>query len=63
MTLIQLISNKLKKIQQKNTSILIYKNKFTAINSIKILGTIVLLFIVFFSITNFNKINNEKNEK
>ena len=62
MTLIQLISNKLKKIQQKNTSILIYKNKFTAINSIKILGTIVLLFIVFFSITNFNKINNEKNE-
>ena len=62
MTLIQLISNKLKKIQQKNTSILIYKNKFTAINSIKILGTIVLLFIVFFSIINFNKINNEKNE-
>ena len=62
MTLIQLISNKLRKIQQKNTSILIYKNKFTAINSIKILGTIVLLFIVFFSITNFNKINNEKNE-
>ena len=62
MTLIQLISNKLRKIQQKNTSILIYKNKFTAVNSIRILGTIVLLFIVFFSIANFNKINNEKNE-
>ena len=62
MTLIQLISNKLRKIQQKNTSILIYKNKFTAVNSIRILGTMVLLFIVFFSIANFNKINNEKNE-
>ena len=62
MTLIQLISNKLRKIQQKNTSILIYKNKFTAVNSIRILGTLVLLFIVFFSIANFNKINNEKNE-
>ncbi len=62
MTLIQLISNKLRKIQQKNTSILIYKNKFTAVNSIRILGTMVLLFIVFFSIANLNKINNEKNE-
>ena len=62
MTLIQLISSKLRKIHQKNTSILIYKNKFTAVNSIRILGTMVLLFIVFFSIANFNKINNEKNE-